>query len=249
MTAFSGAPPARSPARTEPLGAIPGTTKSVQLYPALDLRSGRLARAGTRDEPHDVLARWHAAGATWAHVTDLDRTFGTGDNTALVRSLLEAAGPAIQLGGGLVGAAVDEAVTWGARRVIVGARGGRDLAACVRTHGPERIAFALDVRDGMVRTPTGEIVGPPGVLLDTALAAGVRTIVVRDLARDGTLMGAALDDVGPFLGKGLSVVLAGGLASLDDLRRARDGGIDGAIVGRALLEGRFTIEEALACCG
>jgi len=221
----------------------------VQLYPALDLRSGRLARAGGPDDPRDVLARWHAAGATWAHLTDLDRAFGTGDNTAFVRSLLEVEGPAIQLGGGLVGAAVDEALTWGARRVVVGARGGPDLAACVRTHGTERIAFALDVRGRDVCTPRGEIVGSPEALLETALGAGVRTVVYRDLARDGRLAGAAIDDVHPILGKGLSVILAGGLASLDDLRRARDGAIDGVIVGRALLEGRFTIEEALACCG
>jgi len=219
----------------------------VHLYPALDLRAGRLARAAAA--PDAVLDRWRAAGATWVHVTDMDRAFGTGDNTSLVRTLLATDPPAVQLGGGLVGADVAAALAWGARRVVVGARGTDDLPALVDAHGRERIALALDVRAGWVCTPGGEPVGEPAALLDHARRARVRTIVYRDLERDGGLRGAALDGAAAACHRDFEVVVAGGIASLDDLRRARDLGLAGVIVGRALLEGRFTIEEALACCG
>jgi len=89
----------------------------------------------------------------------------------------------------------------------------------------------------------------PEKLLAAAIEAGVRTVVYRDLARDGALAGPALEDVPMLVHRGADVIAAGGVASLDDLRRLRDQGVGGVIVGRALLEGRFTIAEALACCG
>ena len=221
----------------------------MQLYPALDLTSGRLARGDAAQDPRELLAQWWAAGATWAHVSDLDRVFGTGDNTALVRSLVRVEGPAIQLGGGLTGGEVDAALDWGARRVIVGAGGTDGLGALVRTHGPDRIGLALDVRDGLVHPPGGDPLGTPAELLEAAFDAGVRTVVYRDLGRDGRLAGADLGVVRPLLGEHVALIIAGGIASLDDLRAAHDSGLAGAIVGRSLLERRFTIEEALACCG
>jgi len=222
----------------------------VQLYPALDLRAGRLPRAVGDADPRELLRAWHAAGAGWVHVADLDRAFATGDNTPLVRSLLLAApAPRVQLGGGLVGDAVRDALGWGARRVVVGAHGVAGLGALVAAHGRDRIALALDLRNGVVERPAGGAVGTPEEVLDVAAAAGVGSVVVRDLVRDGALAGAALEPARGMLGRGVDVIVAGGIASLDDLRAARDAGLAGAIVGRALLEGRFSLEEALACCG
>jgi phosphoribosylformimino-5-aminoimidazole carboxamide ribotide isomerase len=179
----------------------------------------------------------------------MDRALGTGDNTPLVRSLLADHAPPVQLGGALVGAAVADAIAWGARRVVVGGRGWNGLEDLARAHGADRLGLALDVRDAMAWMPDGTPVDAPGRLLAAAIEAGVRTVVYRDLARDGALLGPALDDVPALVHAGADVIVAGGVASPDDLRRLRDQGVAGVIVGRALLEGRFTIAEALACCG
>ena len=115
--------------------------------------------------------------------------------------------------------------------------------------------MSIDARDGRL-APRGQRAGEAtGALVNDVaarlVAQGVRTIVYTAAERDGVLSGADLDGAraiaalgGP---SGVSVIVSGGVASLDDLRAARRVGLAGAIVGRALLEGRFTIEEALAC--
>jgi phosphoribosylformimino-5-aminoimidazole carboxamide ribotide isomerase len=222
----------------------------VQLYPALDLRGGRLARATASGDPLAQLRSWRTAGATWVHVVDLDRADGRGSNTALVARLAAEAPPgAVQLGGGLTGDAVTRALDAGVARVIVGSAGIAGLPDLLARHGAARVGLALDLRDGLAWTPAGTPVGSPEALFARAAEAGVRTVVVRDLARDGTLAGSSVSHVTRFRYPGVELILAGGTASLDDLVAARAAGAAGVIVGRALLDGRFTIAEALACCG
>jgi len=220
----------------------------VQIYPALDLRGGRAARA-TAGAPADLLAAWRAAGARWAHIVDMDRAAGVGDNTPLVRGLLAEGGLHYQLGGALTGEAVTTALTWGARRVIVGGAGIGGLAGLIARHGADRVGFALDVRDAQAWSPSGAPLGDPATLCDRAVTAGARTIVYRDLARDGALSGADLAALPPWLRPDVDLVVAGGIAALDDLRALRGLGVAGVIVGRALVEGRLSIAEALECCG
>jgi len=222
----------------------------VQLYPALDLRGGRAARAAADVDPADLLGAWRADGAAWVHVVDLDRVDGTGDNAPLIARLVAAGGAGgVQLGGGLTGGAVDRALELGVARVIVGGDGVADLGAQIVRHGAERVGLALDLRDGTVWTPGGTPVGDPVPLFERAVEAGVRTVVVRDLARDGTLAGARLGHLDVFRHPQVGLLVAGGVATLDDIAAARDAGAAGVIVGRALLDGRFTLVEALACCG
>lgn len=222
----------------------------MQLYPALDLRGGRLARAAGAGDPLAQLRSWRTAGATWVHVVDLDRADGSGSNTALVARLAaEAPRGAVQLGGGLTGDAVTRALDAGVARVIVGSAGIAGLPDLLARHGAARIGLALDLRDGLAWTPGGTPVGSPEALFARAAKAGVQTVVVRDLARDGTLTGSSVSHVPPFRYPGVELILAGGTASLDDLVAARAAGVAGVIVGRALLDGRFTVAEALACCG
>jgi phosphoribosylformimino-5-aminoimidazole carboxamide ribotide isomerase len=85
--------------------------------------------------------------------------------------------------------------------------------------------------------------------MERAVEAGIATVVYRDRERDGTLAGADRAGAARLLGRGADIVLAGGVATLDELRRAREAGFAGVIVGRALLAGRFTLAEALQCCG
>jgi len=207
-------------------------------------------RAATALDPVTLARQWRAAGATWLHVVDLDRARGTGHNTHLVRRLVTEVDPPVQLGGApATVAVVDEMVGWGAARVVAGVAAIEALPALVARHGAARIALSLDVRDGCATTLDGVAVGNPMDLLAVARHAGVGTIVYRDLGRDGTLAGAALTSAKALVGHGVGVVLAGGIAGLDELRVARDAGFAGVIVGRALLCGTFSIEDALTCCG
>lgn len=224
----------------------------MQLYPALDLRGGALARAAVPGAggPLTFARRWRAAGATWIHVVDLDRALGTGDNTPLMQRLVSDIEPPVQVGGAPATAAtVEEVLDWGAARVAAGVGAIPTLAELVQRHGADRIAVALDVRGGVAVALDGTRAGNPLDLLASIWDAGVRTVVYRDLGRDGTLSGAAFSAAGELVGRGVDIVLAGGFAALDELRAARDRGFAGAIVGRALLEERFSIEDALTCCG
>lgn len=228
---------------------------SVQILPAIDISAGRLARSAAATDPVAEATAYVAAGAEWVHVVDMDRAFGRGrSGDDQIRRIAQSA--PVQLGGGLTGSEdVAEALGWGVARVVLGAGALAHAAALedlVSRHGAERVAVALDVRGArVVGRPTGGVA--PAVDLDIAdararaLGAGITTLVYRDLARDGTLAGADWDAVETLLGAGVDVIVAGGVASLDEIRVARTRGVHGVIVGRALLEGRFTLDEALAC--
>ncbi|HEX4560322.1 MAG TPA: HisA/HisF-related TIM barrel protein, partial [Gemmatimonadales bacterium] len=142
---------------------------------------------------------------------------------------------------------------WGARRVIIGAAAALEpgnverLVEAVRAGS---LGVALDVADGHL-APRGGTTIDPGI---TPLAfarrlkeQGVRTVIYTDVPRDGALAGADLDAAARIAELGLDTIVSGGIASLDELRRARQLGLSGVVIGRALYEGRFTLAEALQC--
>lgn len=229
----------------------------MDLYPAIDVQGGRLARAP--DGAHaDALAQardFVRAGARWLHVVDLDRAAGRGENAALIATLLSLPGVRVQLGGALTDPAlIAAALGAGAARVVLGPRGALDqalVAALLARHGAERIAVGIDVRDGRVadRASGALLDATPIALAARLAAAGVRTVVYADAARDGALAGLDVAGAGAVANVGLEVILSGGVASLDDVRGAREAGLAGVVVGRALLEHRFSLAEALACAG
>lgn len=210
-----------------------------------------MARApDTTRHPRDIALAWHRAGAAWLHVTDIDRAYGTGENAALLGELTALSGVRVQVGGSLTSPETIRGVLGGgAARVIVGARAAAHLDALLAEHGAARVGLALDTRAGEVVALDGTVLGAPVALAERARAAGLTTLVVRDLLRDGRLAGPDLAVAVELEARGFEVLVAGGVAALDHLRAARDAGLSGVIVGRALLEGRFTVEEALACCG
>ena len=232
----------------------------MELYPAVDVQGGRVARAPAADaDPLAALERCARAGARWVHFVDLDRAFGRGANSDLTRACLRTAGLLVQVGGGVATeAAIDELLSWGAARVVVGAAAAADEGVVDRLlarHGAERLAVGIDARHGKLAARAG-VRGTARVpqidardLGRRLRTQGVRTVVYTDVTRDGTLAGpdlAGARAVGE-AGEGLEVIISGGIASLDDLRAARAAGLAGAIVGRALHEGNFTLAEALAC--
>jgi phosphoribosylformimino-5-aminoimidazole carboxamide ribotide isomerase len=224
----------------------------MDLYPAVDVQGGRVARADIGD-PLAVAAAFARAGARWLHFVDLDRAFGRGDNRPLARAVLAGARIPVQVGGGLRSEeAVAEMLAWGATRVVLGTQAATDPALVSRLlarHGAARLAIGIDARDGRVAPRGGTAVSDETALAlaERVLGLGARTVIYTDVARDGTLAGPDLAGARTIAALGLNVVVSGGVASLEDLRQLRAAGLSGAIVGRALHEGRFTLAEALAC--
>jgi len=204
-----------------------------------------------------VAQRFADEGARWIHVVDLDRAFGDGENLALVRRIVAKVGGAVrvQLGGGLrTVALVREGLDQGVSRAVLGTAAAIDPAivpAAVAAAGTDRIAVGIDARDGRVAirgwTETSELTAEALAL--RVAGEGVRTVIYTDVARDGMLSGPDLAGARRLQSAGLGVVASGGVAGAADLRAAREAGLAGAIVGRALYEGRLTMAEALAAAG
>jgi phosphoribosylformimino-5-aminoimidazole carboxamide ribotide isomerase len=234
-------------------------TSPFEILPAIDLRAGRVVRlvqgdferATTfSDDPVAVARAFVDDGARWLHIVDLDgaRT-GAPANTAVIRDLVDAVGDraAVEVAGGLrTEASVAAAFAAGVARAVVGTAALRDPAFAgrlVATHGPDHIAVALDVRDGLA-VGEGWRAGAAGIRAEDALATladqGVTTFEATAIERDGLLGGPDLELLAGLVGLGRGQVIAsGGLASLEDIRAVREVGCTGAIIGRALYEGRL----------
>ena len=233
----------------------------MQLLPAIDLKGGRVARYDAShesttvyaDDPVAAAEAFVAQGATWIHVVDLDRVYKFGDNDALVRRLTAVRGAHVQLGGNLAAAEdIRRGRDLGARRLVAGTATLLDpalLSEVVASAGPATLAAAIEVRDGHVRLrrDSREVRHSALHLLQRALVVGIKTIVLRDLDRDGSLGGAAVSMAMQLAGHGADVTVAGGAASLDEIATAARAGLAGMVIGRALYEKRFTFAEALKC--
>lgn len=235
------------------------------LYPAIDLKGGRVVRLKRGDmdqatiygeDPAAQAAGFARQGFAWVHVVDLDGAFaGKPANEAAVRAILAAAPIPVQLGGGIRSMATVEAwLAAGVARVILGSAAVKDpdfaRAAC-RTF-PGRVAVGIDARGGMVATE-GWAETSTVSARDLALGfedAGAAAIIYTDIDRDGMLGGVNLDAT-VALAQALTtpVIASGGVASIADLRALRavaGEGVAGVIIGRALYDGRIDPAEALA---
>ena len=236
--------------------------------PAIDLRGGQVVRLKQGDYaqqttyaayPRELAQRYADAGARWLHLVDLDGArSGQLDNLAVIRAIA-ADVMQVQAGGGVRDEAdlqrwFDTCV----QRVVLGSVAIRDpglVAGWLDTYGAERLTLALDTRriDGRWTLPSAGWTETEAHTLDELApwyaVHGARHLLCTDIDRDGMLAGFNLDlyrhlaDSVPQL----AVQASGGVRSLDDIRAAREAGARGVILGRALLEGRFTVEEALAC--
>lgn len=240
------------------------------IYPAIDLRGGRVVRLTEGkfdqektygDDPLAVAKDFASSGATWLHVVDLDGAKDpTKRQTALVEQIARGSRLRMQTGGGIRDESqIAALLAAGAQRVIVGSVAVKQPALVrdwLKKFGPEQIILSPDVRLDANGTPRVAAAGwqeSTGVALDDFLsgfvAAGLVHILCTDISRDGKLTGpnvalyASLTKKFPTL----KIQASGGVSSLDDLRALQTTGADGAIVGRALYEKKFTLKEALAC--
>jgi phosphoribosylformimino-5-aminoimidazole carboxamide ribotide isomerase len=236
----------------------------MQLYPAIDLRRGQVVRLSQGDDARTTVydadpvaqaERFADAGAAWLHVVDLDRAFGDGDSSAVVRAITARVGARlrVQTGGGIRSVdAARAALAAGASRVVIGTAAVSEPAlvpAAIAAFGADAVAVGIDAKDGCVAVKGWTETSPltAAALAERVREAGVRTIVHTDIGRDGMLVGPDVDGSAALAALGLEVIASGGVGTLDHLRAVAARGLAGAIVGRALYERRFTLEEALAC--
>jgi len=227
----------------------------VELYPAVDIEGGRVARAqGSLTDPLEALAEFTRAGARWIHLVDMDRAYGRTDNHELIEAVLRAARLRVQVGGGLsTESDIDHMFTLGATRVVIGARGAVNsgvVERLVARHGADRLAVGIDAKAGRV-APRGTGAEMPAIgaqeLAARVAELGVRTVIYNEVTRDGMLQGPEIDGAKLLTTTGAQVIVSGGVGSLDDLRAVKAARLAGACVGRALYDGKFTVAEALAC--
>jgi phosphoribosylformimino-5-aminoimidazole carboxamide ribotide isomerase len=241
---------------------------NCDVIPAIDLRGGQVVRLKQGDyaqqttyaaDPRELARRYADAGARWLHLVDLDGArSGRLDNLAVIRSIA-AGGMQVQAGGGVRDENdLQRLFDAGVQRVVLGSVAIRDpelVAGWLDKHGAERLTLALDTRriDGRWTLPSAGWTETEARTLDELApwyaARGARHLLCTDIDRDGMLAGFNLDLYRHLVATvpSLAVQASGGVRSLDDIRAAREAGAQGVILGRALLEGRFTVEEALAC--
>ncbi|CAM5335586.1 bifunctional 1-(5-phosphoribosyl)-5-((5-phosphoribosylamino)methylideneamino)imidazole-4-carboxamide isomerase/phosphoribosylanthranilate isomerase PriA [Leifsonia shinshuensis] len=241
-------------------------TPKLVLLPAVDVADGKAVRltqgeAGSETsygDPVDAAAEWVDAGAEWIHLVDLDAAFGRGDNRDLLKKVIrQTKGVNIELSGGIRDdASLEHALAIGATRVNLGtaALENPEWAANVIGRYGEAIAVGLDVRGTTLAargwTRDG---GDLWQVLERLEEAGCARYVVTDVTKDGTLKGPNLDLLRQVMERTeRPVVASGGISSLDDIAALRELvplGLEGAIVGKALYSGAFTLPEALDVAG
>lgn len=234
------------------------------LYPAIDLRGGRVVRLYQGDfdketvygtDPVAVAEAYAAAGARWIHVVDLDaaRT-GTPENRPVIAAVVAAVGPdvAVQASGGVRDQASAEGLlACGVDRVVLGTAAVEHPELVYDLAAYHQVAVGIDTRAREVAV-RGWTEGS-GVDLFDLLARfadrGVAAVVVTDIGRDATLAGPDLEGLAAVLeATAIPVIASGGVGALADLQALAALRLEGAIVGKALYEGTFTVEEAIAAC-
>lgn len=232
----------------------------MDLYPSIDLLGGRVVRLHQGDfdqetvygdDPIAVARGYAAAGANWIHVVDLDAARRTGSNRVAVEAIAAVVTVPVQVGGGVRDGSLFAA---GVARVVVGSAVVEDPTVVDRLGAkwPGRVAVGLDHWSGEVRTrgwTHGSGRRLDDLVAELAPVPGLAAFVVTDISRDATLEGPDIDGYSRLASMtSVPVIASGGVGRLDDLRALAGCGVAGVIVGKALYEGRFTVEEAVAAC-
>ncbi len=250
------------------LSAVPADKRLI-LLPAVDVVDGKAVRlvqgqAGSETDygsALDAAMTWQRDGAEWIHLVDLDAAFGRGSNRELLAEVIGKLDVAVELSGGIRDdESLTAALATGCARVNLGTAALENPEWCARVvaqHG-EKVAVGLDVKivDGAHRlrgrgweTDGGDL----WPVLERLDKQGCSRFVVTDVTKDGTLAGPNLDLLSSVAGRtDAPVIASGGVSSLDDLRAIATltgNGVEGAIIGKALYAGRFTLPQALAAVG
>ena len=235
----------------------------MEVIPAVDIMGGRVVRLSKGEpntaetyagfgDPTSVAKRWEGEGATRLHVIDLDAAIGSGNNWRSIASIVRGIEIPVQVGGGVRTKTVaQEMLTVGVERVVVGTLAFEKeglLKTLLEEFGHDRIVVALDYLEGVVKTKGWK--STTGITLKDAMERfsnlGVELFLLTAISRDGLLRGPdypTLETMVEWFNGNL--IVAGGISSLNDLVRLRGLGVQSVIVGKALYEGRFSLNEAI----
>jgi phosphoribosyl isomerase A len=234
----------------------------LELLPAVDIADGRAVQlvqgvagsGGEFGDPLDAALAWQQAGAEWIHLVDLDAAFGRGENRRVLAEVTGRVDVRVELSGGIRDdLSLEAALATGCARVNIGTAALEDPEWCARAIAKygERVAVGLDVRGTTLAARGWTEEG--GELYDVLARLdrdGCARYVVTDVGRDGTMTGPNLDLLrGVTAATDRPVVASGGVSSIEDVRAIATlvpDGVEGAIIGKALYAGAFTLEEALA---
>jgi phosphoribosylformimino-5-aminoimidazole carboxamide ribotide isomerase len=236
------------------------------VYPAIDLRAGKVVRLQEGDparltayseNPAETAQRWLQAGAGWLHVVNLDGAFGEGDkaNHLALQDILRVAkefNASVQFGGGIRSLdSVESALSLGASRVVLGtiAIENPDIVAkALMKFGVEQIAVGIDARNGLVRV-RGWKENSGISATDLAIQMrnlNLRTVIFTDVSRDGVGKGLNISATRELANvSGLDVIASGGVQTVEDVTAARNANLAGVVIGRALYEGTIDLKSAL----
>jgi len=240
----------------------------VQLIPAIDLMNGKIVRLSRGEAktakfyetqfgtPVEAAKRWRYEGASKLHIIDLDAAFGTGNNHTVIAEVAKNIKLPIQVGGGIRSyETVEKLFQTGITQVILGALAFSDPSAIgkiQRKFGIDSVIVALDNKEGLImvegwKTATAMTVDEA---LEKYTALGVRYFLITSIAQDGMLNGPDLQTLSqaaqyPYA----KIIAAGGIGSIGDLAALKDIGVEGAVIGKALYESRFTLKEAIQKIG
>lgn len=240
----------------------------MQLIPAIDLMSGKIVRltkgkAETAKSyeaqfgtPVQAAERWRDEGAGKLHIIDLDAAFSIGDNRGVIAEIAKNISRPIQVGGGIRSYEIAEKILKsGIAQVILGSLAFSDPSVITKIQkrfGPDSVIVALDNKEGRIMVEGWQTA--TAMTVDEALQKytelGVHTFLITSIAQDGMLNGPDLQTLsGAIMYSDVKVIAAGGIGSIGDLAALKEIGCEGAVIGKALYEGRFTLKEALAKIG
>lgn len=233
------------------------------VYPAIDLRQGRVVRLSQGDpgretrydnQPLRIAQRWQQAGAAWLHVVNLDGAFGEkGMKNIEALAEITETNLRVQFGGGLRSmAAINRALDLGVERVVLGTVAVHNpvlVEEALSKFGPESITMGIDARDGLVNVRGWqEATQLTAVDLTSRwVDMGGKWLVFTDISSDGMGSGINISATAALAkSTGLNVIASGGVGTLEDVVRVKEAGLSGVIIGRALYEGQVDLTQALA---
>jgi phosphoribosylformimino-5-aminoimidazole carboxamide ribotide isomerase len=239
----------------------------MQLIPAIDLMNSKIVRL-TQGEaksakiydkfggPIEAAKRWRAEGATKLHIIDLDAAFGQGNNHTVITEIAKTINIPIQVGGGIHSFEIAEKLfKTGITQVLLGSLAFKNFSIITRLQakfGKESVVVALDNKNGWVmidgwKTATNLLLQDA---LDKFTALGVKQFLVTSITRDGSLNGPDLETLAKAVKHSDAKILAaGGIGCIEDLVNLKKVGVEGAVIGKALYENRFTLKDAIQSIG
>lgn len=233
----------------------------MEIIPAIDIKDGKCVRLYQGDynqvtvfdlDPVTAALNWYSQGARWLHIVDLDgAAIGEPQNMDVVEDIIEESSLLIELGGGVRQEEVAEnLLQQGVSRIVLGTAAieNRELTKKLCQQFGEAIAVSLDARDGKIaihgwqKNTVVEVIKLSREMVD----AGVRRFIYTDIKRDGTLTEPNFDMIDTLLAEAnVPVIVAGGISRLEHLRRLRELGAEGAVIGKALYTGDINLGEAI----